>query len=110
MLIQSLAIDQNIIQENKYKFSEKRLQNLIHNTLKSSWCISEAKGHDLEMIVPMVGLEGSFMLILSTHTNLMITSYHIQLGKIFGAHQFIQNLLYNRQREPILYSQAFSFL
>jgi hypothetical protein len=39
---------------------EERMEDMIHETLKSGRGITQAKGHDQELIVTLMSVKGSF--------------------------------------------------
>lgn len=75
---------------------------MVHNALKSRRSISQAKGHDLELIVALVCFECCFMLIGRQHPDLVISRSHVQLSEYFGASQLIQDFLNDRHGKLVL--------
>ena len=59
MKLTSFSIDENVIKENQYKMTEERMEDMIHETLKSGGSITRAKGHEQELIVTLVSLKCS---------------------------------------------------
>jgi hypothetical protein len=39
MCLSSLAINQNIVKEEKHKVAQKGLKRFVHEALRSGWCI-----------------------------------------------------------------------
>lgn len=93
------------MKENKYKFSKMVRKYLIHERLKSSRCISQAKWHDFELIVTLMGFEGSLINVFCSHSNLMVSSPEVQFREIFCPMQFIKQLIYYRNGVFILNSE-----
>ena len=44
MFFPSEVVDEDVIKENKDKFSEIRFEQVIHEALKSGWGVTETKG------------------------------------------------------------------
>lgn len=72
VVFHSCTVNEYIIQEDQNKFSQKWLQHLVHNALKGGRCIGEAKGHHLELVISLMGLESSFVLIFWMHSHLVV--------------------------------------
>ena len=54
MVIQRGTVNKHIIKKNKDKFTQIFMKSLVHQTLKCSRGIGEAKGHDQEFIMSLV--------------------------------------------------------
>ena len=50
MLLQGLAIDDNVIKINNNEAIEKKSKYLVHEGAKCGRCIYENKGHDKELV------------------------------------------------------------
>lgn len=77
---------------------------MIHKGLECRGCIGEAKRHDNELVVAIMGAECGFWNILFIHTNLMITGAEIQLGEESGSMKLVKELINNRDGETVLNS------
>jgi hypothetical protein len=64
--------------------------------------ICEAKGLHQKFEMSMVGAKGSLFHIFFLHSNLMVAGEQIQFGQILSSMQFVQQFIYNRDREFIL--------
>ena len=64
---EGLAINQNIVKEDDYKFLQIRPQGLIHSGLKGSWGVTQAERHHEEFIMPVMRSEGCLAYILRRH-------------------------------------------
>jgi hypothetical protein len=65
----SFNIDENIIKENKDKMTEKRKEEMIHEALEGGGGITQAKGHDQELIVTLMSSKGSLGDVTFFHTH-----------------------------------------
>lgn len=102
MRLQVRTEHQYIIQKYHYKFPQEGFQYEVHETLKCCRCISESKGHHPELVMPMMILEGSFVLIFMVHSYLMKTCSKVHARKILSTIQFIQDFINNWHRELVL--------
>jgi hypothetical protein len=50
MFCPRLAINQNIIKENEYKMTKKRLKYIVHESLEGGPRVIETERHDEELI------------------------------------------------------------
>ena len=57
MVCLGFTIDEDIIKENKNKMTKKRMKDMIHEGLESGGKITQAKGHDQELIVVHMSLK-----------------------------------------------------
>jgi hypothetical protein len=78
---------------------EERMKDMIHETLKSGRCITQAKGHDQELIVTLMSAKGSFGNIFLFHTYLVVARMKIKFGKVLSTTQFIQKVINDRNGE-----------
>jgi hypothetical protein len=75
---------------------EERTEDMVHETLKSGRCITEAKGHDQELIVTLMSLKGNFGNVFLLHTDLVVARTEIKFGKVLSTTQFIQKVVNDR--------------
>jgi hypothetical protein len=83
------TINENIINENKYKLMEKRRKYIIHETLKSGRGITEAKGHDQELIVALMSSKCIIGNVLFFHMDVVVARTKIKFSKVLSTTQFI---------------------
>jgi hypothetical protein len=74
----------------------------MHESHKSARCISETKRHHLPFIEASLGFECSLPLITFLDSDLMVSTYEINLGKDLRAMKLIQQVIKLRYRIPIL--------
>ena len=72
MFFPSEIVDENVIKENKDKFSEIWFQQVIHEALKSRWGIIETKWHDQEFVMAFMSSESSLGNVYFVHAYLVI--------------------------------------
>ena len=68
----SATVDEDVIKENKDKFSEIWFEQVIHEALKSGWGIIETKWDDQEFIMAFMSSESSLWNVYFFHANLVI--------------------------------------
>ena len=66
------------------------MKDVIHETLKSGGNITEAKGHDQELIVTLMNYKCSLGNVFLYHTYLVVARMEIKFGKVLSTTQFIQ--------------------
>lgn len=84
VLISGLAEDENVINEHNGKLSQlmprvqattsielRRVEQLVHNCLECSWCISQIKGKHSELVMTKWGPKCSFRLVLILQKDLV---------------------------------------
>ena len=76
-----LAVDEDVIKENQYKFLELGLEEVIHKGLEDCRHVRQAKRHYLKLVVPFVSPECSFGHIFGICANLIIPQLKLQLGE-----------------------------
>lgn len=74
MLLIAAAVDENIIEEDQYKFAQIGCQGCVHSTEKRCPCSSETERHHIELKLPVMGLESGFVLFSLRQANLVIAS------------------------------------
>jgi hypothetical protein len=82
MGLPSFSIDENIIKENQDKMAEERIEDMIHETLKSGGRIIEVEWNNQELIVILMSYECSLGNVLFFHTKLVVSRAEIKFGKI----------------------------
>ena len=81
MFFPSEAIDEDVIKENKDKFSEIWFEQVVHKALKSGWGITKTKWCDEELIMDFMSLESSLWNVYLFHANLVIARAKVELSK-----------------------------
>ena len=74
------TIDEDIIKENKDKMTEKRMEDMIHEALKSGGSITQSEGHDQELIVALM----SSKVVLGMLTYMVVARMKIEFSKELG--------------------------
>ena len=64
--------DQDIIKEKKDKMVEEGVVNLIHETMKSGWGITEVEAHGQGLITTLMSAESCFGYIFPFLPDLMV--------------------------------------
>lgn len=68
-----LAVDHNIVKEDKHKSAKEKLEKLVLGGLKSRWCNAEAEGHYSILVMALVSAKSSFGNVSGAHSDLMET-------------------------------------
>ena len=68
----SATIDEDVIEEDKDKFPEIWLENVVHKALKSRGGITKTKWHDQELIMAFMSSESSLGNVDFLHANLVV--------------------------------------
>ena len=76
-----------IDQYNQDKMEEEGVENIIHETLKSGWGITEEKWNYQYLIMIFMGEEICFGYIHLFHPDLMATQMEVEFGEEFGTMQ-----------------------
>jgi hypothetical protein len=75
---------------------EERTKDMIHETLKSGGGITQAKGHDQELIVTLMSSKGSLGDVFLFHMYLVVARTKIKFCKVLSTTQFIQKVINDR--------------
>lgn len=82
IIIPSLAIDQDIIEENEHRLPQLFVKNLIHECLKCQRCIIEVERHNEELVMPFVSAERRLQHILFRYSNLVVPRVKVKLCEV----------------------------
>jgi hypothetical protein len=63
---------------------EKRMEDMIHEALESGGSITQAKGHDQELIVALMSLKCSLRNVCLFHMYLVVARMKIKFSKELG--------------------------
>jgi hypothetical protein len=69
---------------------------MIHDTLKSGGSITQAKGHDQELIVTLMSSKCSLGNVFLFHMYLVVARKDIKFSKVLSTTQFIQQVINDR--------------
>jgi hypothetical protein len=72
------------------------MKDMIHETLESGRGITQAKGHDQELIVTLMSSKGSLGNVFFFHTDLVVARMKIKFSKVLSTTQFIQEIINDR--------------
>ena len=102
MIIQSSAIDQDVIKEDDDEVTEIWPKNSIHCRLERGRSIAQAKWYHPELVVAMVRVKSRFADIIHMHQNLMITLKKVEFREPTCTSQFIKKFVYHWYRKMVL--------
>jgi hypothetical protein len=76
--------------------TKERMEYMIHETLKSGGSITQAKGHDQELIVTLMSSKCCLGNVFLLHVYLVVARMEIKFGKVPSTTQFIQKVINDR--------------
>ena len=97
MVFLRLGEDEDVINEDDHKVVEIGAEHVVHCLHETSWCVRQAKGHDLELIMPVPSGEGGFLDILLSNSNLMIARLQVNFRENLCSLQLIKQILNTRE-------------
>jgi len=68
----SVTVDENVIEENKDKFSEIWFEEVVHKAMKSRWSVTKTEWHDQELIMAFMSSESSLWNFNFFHAKLVV--------------------------------------
>jgi len=80
----------------------KRLEDVVHQSLKCCRRIRQPEGHDKELEVAVMRPESRPMDVVRVHAHLMISAPQVELGEKAGAPKFIQEFVDDWDRKLVL--------
>ena len=104
MLLQGLAIDDNVIKINNHEAIKERSKYLAHEGAKCGRCICEAKGHDKELERTITCHTCRLWLIPFGYADLIVPTPKNELGKVPCISRLIKQVIDVRDGRLILYS------
>jgi hypothetical protein len=82
--------------------TEKRTKDMIHEALEGGGGITQAKGHDQELIVTLMSSKGSLGDVNVLHTYLVVARTQIKFSEILSTTQLIQEIINDRNGKLVL--------
>jgi len=76
-----VIVDEDVIKENKDKFSEIWFEQVVHKALKSGWGITKTEWHDQELIMAFMSLKSSLWDVFFFHADLVVAEAKVKLSK-----------------------------
>ena len=80
VLFHVVGVDEDVIQVDKDAYIEHVGEDVIHEVLKSCWCISQTEGHNTPFKSAIVGVEGGFPFITFTDLNKVVGMLQVDFG------------------------------
>src|SRR3954471_17994631 len=103
--IEVRTIDQDIVEVNYNAVVEERTEDVVDKTLEGGRGIGETERHYCELIMTVARAKGHLWYILILDADLVVARAKVEFGKYFGALDSIKDLIYARERVPILDGQ-----
>ena len=92
MLLQSVAIHNNIVKINHNKMIKVRSKYLFHKGAKYGRCVCKAKGYDKELVGSISHHACCLWLMSLKDAHLIVPRPQIQLGKPLGTTKLIKDV------------------
>jgi len=80
-----VAVDEDVVEENKDKATQERAQHLIHESLEHRRCIGQPDWHDQELVEALMHAERGLVDVLQVHEHLVIPKAEVELGEVPSA-------------------------
>lgn len=93
VIVQSYAIDQDVVKEYSDEVTEIWPKNIFHCRLKWGRSIAQAKWHHPEPVMAMVRAKSRFVNIILMHQNLMITLEKVEFREPMCTAKFIKKFI-----------------
>ena len=87
VFINILRKDENVVDVHPYKNPQGVSKDIIHDALERRWRVTEAKGHNNPFEGAKLCVEGGFLDIFVTDSNLMERTAKVYLRKYRGTPQ-----------------------
>src|SRR3954451_5669945 len=99
------TVDQDIVEINYNAVVEERAEDVVDKTLEGGRGIGEAERHYCELVMTVARTKGRLWHILILDADLMVARAKVEFRKYFGTLDSIKDLIYMRERVPILDGQ-----
>ena len=80
VLFHVVRVDEDVIQVDEDTYIENVREDVIHEVLKSCWCISQTEGHNTPFKSAIVGVEGGFPFITFMDSNEVVGVLQVDFG------------------------------
>jgi hypothetical protein len=78
------------------------MEDMIHEALEGGGGITQAKGHDQELIVTLMSSKGSLGDVSFLHTYLVVARMQIKFSEVLSTTQLIQEIINDRNGKLVL--------
>jgi hypothetical protein len=75
------TVDQDVVDVHNDTDVQEGFQDILNQGLESGWGIGESKGHDLELVMAIVGMECSLLDVILVDSNLVVSPSKVNLGE-----------------------------
>jgi len=96
-----------IIKKYKDEPAKEWLEDVVHESLKSSRRVGEAERHHHELVVTPVRAERCLLDVIRVHPDLMVAAMKVDLGEVPCTLELVQELIDDWDRELILHRLSF---
>jgi hypothetical protein len=84
MFVRVVRVDQNVVEVDDYADVSEVRENVIHESLEGSRCVTETKGHDQVFERSETSAECSFPFVSGGYADQVISGSKVDLGKDTG--------------------------
>src|SRR3954467_9252964 len=105
MGIEVRTIDQDIVEINYNAVVKERTEDVVDKTLEGGRGVGEAERHYRELVITVARTKGRLWHVFILDADLVVARAKVEFGKYFGALDSIKDLIYARERVPILDGQ-----
>jgi hypothetical protein len=102
MLFLIFGVEEDIIDEDHYKFVELRHKHGVHEVHEVGWGIHETKGHYQKLVETITSGESSFRNVTGSNFDLVVARTKIDFGEKFGSNQLIKKNIDSGKRVFVL--------
>ena len=102
MLLQRLAVDEDVVEEDEHTLIEEAAECLVHQVHEGGRRVGQAEWQHQKLVVPVACAEGGLRHILRRDADLMVAGAQIDLREVARTLQPIEQLVDPRQRVAVL--------
>src|SRR4051794_32812122 len=103
--IEVRTIDQDIVKVNYNAVIEERTEDVVDKTLEGDRDVGEAERYHCKLVMTVARAKSHFWHIFILNADLVVARAKVEFGKYFGTLDSVEDLIYVRERVPILDGQ-----
>jgi hypothetical protein len=93
MLPQSLAVDEDIVEEDQHELVEEGAEGLVHEVHEGGGGVGQTEGKYEELVVTVAGTEGSLRHVLVCDADLVVSGAKVDLAEDSGSLQAVEQFV-----------------
>ena len=90
MFFEGIRIDKEVIQVYDEELVEEIMEGIVHVVLKSTWDITQPKGHDCVLKQPTSAMEHCLPFFFCCHAQAVVSVPDIEFREIFGTRNMVE--------------------